>query len=184
MPQGRGSARVPAPGPRRWPAGSDCRPPGAVTARRLTPAEGPRRSPGVHPRPSLPGGCSCLSAPGRPRLRVQPSRVVCLGMLIKPVLSWVGGASPSAAGSFTHPLYSFLFHRCAAAGARARGPRRGGESAQVREKPPREKENTSANPRTVSVVIPREGRGKKNKTFILFSFARSYTFYMSLSLHL
>lgn len=48
-------------------------------------------------------------------LRVLPDPPVCFGLLIMHVLILVGGASSSAARRFTHPLYSFLFHRCAAA---------------------------------------------------------------------
>lgn len=44
---------------------------------------------------------------------------------------------------------------------------REGEEQKLEKKPPEERKKTSANPRNVSLVIPRE-RGKKNKTFILF----------------
>lgn len=47
--------------------------------------------------------------------------LVCFGLLIKHVLCFVGGATQSGAKPFTHPLYSFLFHRCAAGRSRARG---------------------------------------------------------------
>ena len=46
---------------------------------------------------------------------------------------------------------------------------REGEEQKLEKKPPEERKKTSANPRNVSLVIPRE-RGKKNKTFILFFF--------------
>lgn len=52
--------------------------------------------------------------------------LVCFGLLIKHVLCCVGGASRSGAERFTHPLYSFLSHRCAAAPRRAEAPRGAG----------------------------------------------------------
>lgn len=83
--------------------------------------------------------------------------LVCFGLLIKHVLCCVGGASRSGAERFTHPLYSFLSHRCAAAprrGTAGGGRRRGGPGPA----PPHRRKEPSIPPRAVPMLHPGRAR--------------------------
>lgn len=106
----------------------------------------------------LAAACSCASLPPPGpawELRLLFD-LVCFGLLIKHVLCFVGGASRSGAERFTHPLYSFLSHRCAAAPRRGNaggGRRRGGPGPA----PPHRRKEPS-NPPSSSHASPRQSQ--------------------------
>lgn len=110
------------------------------------------------PGAPLAAACSCASLPPPGpawELRLLFD-LVCFGLLIKHVLCFVGGASRSGAERFTHPLYSFLSHRCAAAPRRGsagggRRRRRGGPGPA----PPHRRKEPS-NPPSSSHASPRQ----------------------------
>lgn len=101
----------------------------------------------------LAGACSCVFLFGLAwELRLLFD-LVCFGLLIKHVLCFVGGASQSGAEWFTHPLYSFLFHRCAAGRSRARGTEKDTLEREGEKKyQPSDQRKKSFNPRVVSIL--------------------------------
>lgn len=114
--------------------------------------------PNAPPPPGAPlaAACSCASLPPPGpawELRLLFD-LVCFGLLIKHVLCFVGGASRSGAARFTHPLYSFLSHRCAAAAPR--GGARGAGGPGPAPAPLRGKE--PSNPPSSSQASPRHSR--------------------------